>query len=138
MKKEIKFTFEKWSNNPYYQDGKKYTYGDCVIRAISKATGKGWFDVYDMLCAKGRELGDFGDRSTIYPVVLKELGFIEHSCPRLKGVKAMNVQKFIEEHPQGTYVLRLAHHATAVVDGVCYDTWYPQAESVYRYWELKK
>ena len=136
--KEVKFVFEKWNNNPNYQEGKRYHYGDCVIRAICKTTGLGWYEVYDMLCAKGRECGDFGDRIEVYPQVLAELGFQEFGCPRIKGKKAMNVQRFIEEHPQGTFILRLAHHATAIVDGICYDMWYPQTESVYRYWQLIK
>ena len=132
---KIKFKYEVYNPNPYHVKGTKATHGDCVIRAICKASGLGWFEVYDRLCARGREMGDFGDRISVYPTVLKDLGFKEFSVSRAAGKKALNVQRFIEEHPTGTYILRLAHHATAIVDGVCYDTWFPQGKTVYRYWQ---
>lgn len=136
--KKINFKYQPYNPNPYHKKGTKATHGDCVIRAICKAANLDWFDVYDMLCKRGRELGDFGDRITVYPTVLKDLGFIEVSVKREKGKKAMTVESFIKEHPTGTYILRLAHHATAIVEGVCYDTWYPQTDTVYRYFEKIK
>lgn len=134
MKKEVKFVWTKWDNNPNYEIGKKYVYGDCVIRAICKVTGLDWYEVYDMLSAKGRELGSFGDMKFVYEAVLKDLGFIWVSCPRTKGVKALNVETFCKQHEHGGYILRLAHHLTAVCDGCCYDVWYPQGYTVYGYW----
>ena len=137
MAKGIKFKYEVYNPNPYHVEGTKATHGDCVIRALCKATGLGWFDVYDRLCAKGREQGDFGDRTPVYSAVLVELGWVNRPVKRIRGKKAPTVESFIEEHPTGTYILRLAHHLSTIVDGVCYDTWYPQSKTVYTYWEKK-
>ena len=134
MKKEIKFLWEWWSNNPQAKRDKKYEYGDCVIRAIGRVTGMGWYELYDLLTEKGFELCDCWAQKQVYEAVLKDLGFVWVSCPRTKGVKAMYVAEFIKKHEKGSYILRLAHHLTAVVDGCCYDVWYPQNDSVYGYW----
>ena len=134
---KVDFKYEVFNPNPYHVEGKKHTQGDCVIRALCKATGMGWFEVYDMLCAKGRELGDFGNKKSVYSTVLIELGWASVPLPRIKGKKAMTVESFIKEHPTGTYILRLAHHLTTIVDGICYDTWYPQSQTIYTYWTKK-
>lgn len=135
--KEVKFLFEKFNPNPFAQEGKKHDKGDCVIRAICKATGMGWFDVYDELCAIGRLIGDWGDRKHVYSQMIESKGFMKVAVPRVKGKKATTVEQFCKDHPEGTFILRLAHHLTCVVDGVCYDTWYPQDYTVYLYW-IKK
>ena len=135
MAKQIKFKWNYYNPNPYYVKGKKHIQGDCVIRAICKAAGLDWFSVYDMLCAKGREIGSFGNHRTVYPSAIEELGFSSVSVKREKGKKALNVETFCDEHPTGTYILRLASHLTSVVDGVCYDTWYPQKQTIYKYWK---
>ena len=137
MKKEVKFIWSFWCNNPYYEKGKKYDFGDCVIRAIGRVTGMSWFEIYDLLAAKGREYGSFGNWKQVYEQVLSDLGFVWVSIPRAKGKKAMNVERFIKEHEQGGYILRLAHHLTSVLDGCCYDTFYPQGSTVYGYWTKK-
>lgn len=138
MSKEVKFLWTWWCNNPYYEKGKKYDYGDCVIRAIGRTTQRSWFEIYDLLAAKGRQFGSFGNWKEVYEAVMKDLGFVWVSCPRTKGVKAMDVETFIKNHDGGAYILRLAHHLTAVVDGCCFDTWYPQKSTVYGYWYLKR
>lgn len=132
--KEVKFCFDFYNPNPLYEKDKSNHRGDCVIRAICAATKLDWYYVYDLLCAKGRELCDFGDRISVLQAAMPELGFNWTPIERLKRKKAMTVQDFIREYPSGTYILRLAHHLTAVVDGVCYDTWFPQSKTLYGYW----
>lgn len=46
-------------NYKYYQPNKKDLkdkYGDCVIRALTKVTGKEWMQVFDELLPYAREL----------------------------------------------------------------------------------
>jgi hypothetical protein len=50
----------------------------------------------------------------------------------------MTVEEFCKKHKKGHYFVRVASHATAVVDGVCYDVWNPAHKCVYTYYELKK
>lgn len=135
--KQVKFLFKVFNPNPMHKQGTKVTTGDCVIRAICKATGKDWYEVYDLLCAKGRQMGDWGNMVEVYTAVLDDLGFERVSVKRQKGVKAVNVKQFIEQHPDGVYILRLAHHLTCVYQGCCYDTWYPDTNTIYCYWTKK-
>lgn len=133
----VKFLFEIYNPNPYAEKGKKHDKGDCVVRAICKATGLSWEDVYTELYQYGLMIGDFGNSKLVYGAMLKDRGFGYESVKRTKGKKAPTVESFCKEHTTGTYILRLAHHITTIVDGVCYDTWYPQDCTIYGYW-IKK
>jgi len=124
--------YQNYNPNPYIPTGKQHIFGDCVVRAICAATGKGWFEVYDMLCKKGRQIGDFGNSRQVYPLVLEELGFESSGIKRKKGEKALTVRDFCESHKEGIYILKLAHHLTCIKDGICYDTWFPQKKTIYR------
>ena len=135
--KQVKFLFEKFNPNPYAVQGKVHDKGDCVIRAISKVTGMTWVEVYDELYQYGLSIGDFGNNKKVYGAMLKDKGYEFQSIKRVKGKTAPTVESFCKEHTSGSYILRLAHHITAIVDGVCYDTWYPQECTVYGYWEKK-
>ena len=128
--KKINFMFEKFNPNPL---GRKDAC-DCVIRAICKITGMSWVEVYDELYQYGLSIGGFGNEKEVYSAMLKDKGYEFHAIKREKSKRACCVEQFCKEHPKGSYILRLAHHLTAVVDGVCYDTWYPQGCSVYGYW----
>lgn len=64
---------------------------------------------------------------------------IRHKVVREKGKKAMNVDRFCKEHPEGRYILRLANHQMGVVNGKYYEL-YPcwEKATVYTYWEYKE
>lgn len=124
--------FKTFNPNPYTPKGKKHIFGDCVIRAICAATGKDWYEVFDLLTEKGRKTGDFGNSRLVYHLVLEELGFLASAQKREKGKKALTVKDFCENNQKGIYILRLAGHLTCVKDGICYDTWYPQKKSIYK------
>lgn len=55
----------------------------------------------------------------------------------IKGEKRMNGCRFAESHPKGRYVLNMAGHLTACIDGLIYDTWDCSRKCVYRYWKIK-
>lgn len=136
--KQVKFKFEKYNPNPFTPKGQKHKFGDCVIRVICGAKGKSWFEVYDLLNAKGRETGDFGNSKQVYPHVLEELGFVRSTVKREKGKKALTVEKFCDQYQEGIYILGLAHHLSCVRNGVVFDTWYPQKSTVYSIYKLSK
>lgn len=96
--------------------------GDCVIRAISKATGKSWRSVYRELCAVGSELGDMPSANPVWGAYLRQLGFERHTVPNTCP-DCYTVRDFCDEHPYGTYILATGSHAVAVVDGDYYDIW---------------
>lgn len=110
--------------------------GDCIIRALCKITDRDWLSIYDDLCKLGREnFTPFTSLSMDY-VFVDYRKFKKHKVTRQKGRKALNVETFCKEHPTGKYIIRLAHHVIAVVDGKYYDI-YPcwDKKTVYTYYE---
>jgi len=105
--------------NPNPQELKTY---DCVIRAISIATDKSWYEVYVGVCLKGLELSMMPSTNGVWGEYLKDLGFTRHiipdTCPTCYTIK-----DFCGEHFKGTYILGTGTHAVAVIDGDYYDAW---------------
>lgn len=127
--------FCRLSSNPTFDESKRWLKGDCVIRAFSMATGLTWLDAFDRLCAHARKTYDVPNSDSNYPKVFEEFGLIAKQVKVIKGESRMTVKDFCQQHPKGAYILRCANHLTAVVNGVCYDTWNPSEKCVYRYWE---
>lgn len=121
----------------YFQPNKKDLkdkYGDCVIRAIAKATEKEWLEVFDELIPYAREIQAIPNSKTVYEKYLADIGFTWHGIKAVKGKKKPTPQTFYKDYPNGTYILRLAHHLVTVVDGYFYDKWDCGTHSVYGYW----
>ena len=107
--------------------------GDCVVRAITKATGDTWKETYLNLCLKGLEMGDMPSSNAVWGAYLSDRGFkrgiIPNNCP-----ECYTVGDFAKEHPTGIYVVALGNHAVAVVDGDIYDTWDSTEEIPIYFW----
>ena len=107
--------------------------GDCVVRAISKATNKPWERVYIDLCVQGFMMGDLPSSNSIWSVYLKNKGFKRHTvedCP-----DCYTIEEFCREHPSGVYVVGTGTHAVAVVDGNIFDAWNSSHEIPQYYFE---
>ena len=96
--------------------------GDCVIRAISRATGQTWDKTFAGVTEVAYEMKDMPSSNYVWAAYLKRKGFmkkvIPDTCP-----DCYTVRQFAEEHPRGSYVLGTGTHAIAVVDGNYYDSW---------------
>ena len=96
--------------------------GDCVIRAISLATGKSWDAVYMEIATLGYEMHDMPSSNAVWGAYLKREGFrryiIPNECP-----DCYTVEDFCIDYPDGVYVLATGTHAVCVRDGFFYDTW---------------
>ena len=125
-------------NYKYYQPNKKDIkdeYGDCVIRALTKALQMEWLDVFDEMYPLSREMQVPFNCKPCYEKYLTEIkGFTYHGISNKKGSKRPTVDRFAKDHPSGRYVLRVANHLVAVVDGIYYDTWDSGYKSLYGYW----
>ena len=68
---------------------------------------------------------------------MSEIGFSYHGISNRKGIKRPTVETFAKDHPEGTFILNVANHEVAVVDGLYYDTWNSGHCSLYGYfaWE---
>lgn len=92
--------------------------GDCVIRAISIATGMPWEKVYVEIAIQGFLMGDMPSSNSVWGEYLQEIGFTKEVCRYCSSVR-----KFCENNPHGTFILATGSHVVAVIDGNYYDTW---------------
>ena len=126
-------------NYKYYQPNKKDLKdenGDCVIRALTKALGKEWLEVFDELHPISRELQIPYNNRPCYEKYLEQKGLKYTGISNKKGTKRPTVDEFAKTHKTGTYILRVAHHLVTVVDGIYYDTCDSGSKSMYGYWEV--
>lgn len=98
------------------------TAGDCVIRAICKATGESWDKIYNDLCREGFEQGDWGSNNTVWDGYLRKRGFERFIIPNCNPV-CYTIADFAATHQKGTYILATGSHVVTVFDGDIYDTW---------------
>lgn len=96
--------------------------GDCVIRAICKATDQKWDEVYMKICLQGFKMSDMPSSNPVWGSYLKQRGFLQVTIPNTCP-DCYTVDDFSKEHPEGVYVLGTGTHVVAVVDGDYYDAW---------------
>lgn len=88
---------------------------DCVVRAISLAENKTWDETY-------KELSEIAQNNGI---ILDDVNFVEPLLDsRYERIcyDSTFVGEFIEEHPNGTYLVTMNGHITCVKGGILYDT----------------
>jgi len=125
----------------YYQPNEKDIkdrFGDCTIRALSKALNVSWVEAFDKtvpLCREAQVSGLFSAPVDIKRPLLERLGFKYVGVSNKKGTKRPTVDSFAKDHPAGTYICNVANHEVAVVDGKYYDTWDSGECSLYGYFE---
>jgi len=107
--------------------------GDCVIRAISKATDQSWEDTYVSIVLRGLEMHDMPSSNSVWGSYLYNRGFrrnvIPNTCP-----DCYTVSDFCNEHPRGLYLLATGTHVIAVENGNYFDTWDSGNEIPVFYW----
>lgn len=121
--------FIRYNENPCGKEN-----GDCVIRAISIATNKNWYQVYAGLCVQGRYLCGWGNFNEIWSSYLQYLGFRRYEMPENT---IYTVGDFANDHPRGRYVLGTGKHAVAIVDGNVIDSWDSRGE-IPKYYFVKR
>lgn len=124
----------------YYQPNEKDLkdkYGDCTIRALSKAMNCTWLEAFDAqvgLCREAQVPNIFYAPASIRNDLVKKLGFTYTGISNKKGTKRPTVWQFAKNHPTGTYILNVANHEVACVDGIYYDTWDSGDRPLYGYY----
>ena len=125
----------------YYQPNTKDIkdqFGDCQVRALSKALNISWLEAFDLtipICREVQTYTIFGGSCNVGKKNLAKLGFEYHGVSNKRGTKRPTVDSFAKDHPVGSYILKVAHHVVACVDGKYYDTWDSGACSMYGYYE---
>lgn len=125
----------------YYQPNEKDIkdeYGDCAIRALTKAMGMSWIEVFDELCRYARYYQCLPNQKPATHSFMEDSGWHYTSIP--KG-KRITVEDFAKSH-KGEYNLHVRvgynTHFVAVVDGKYYDTWDSGKKLLYGYWSKKE
>lgn len=116
---------------PYNPNPNKSRVGDCTIRAICKATGKLWNEVYTALCAFGFCSKDMPSANVVWGDYLYSQGFRRYLVEEMH----YTVADFTNDHPEGVYILALDSHVVCVCDGHYYDSWDSGEEIPIFYWE---
>lgn len=124
------------NNNPTAKDGKQHDKGDCVIRALAMAADITWLEAFDNLTAEARKTYNVVNDKACYRAALLAYGFTKNTAKAVKGKKRMTIEELCKKHSKGRFFVEIANHCTAVVDGVCYDTWNCANKCVYTYWKL--
>lgn len=112
---------------------------DCQVRSLVVALGLDYLDAWNLLyrmqgesqrCSFGltEELASFDHRLH----VIRAFAF-----PAVRGEPRMSGVQFCKTHPQGSFILRMAHHVAAVVDGRLYDSFDSSRRCVYAAWEVR-
>lgn len=128
------------NNFKYYQPNEKDLkdkYGDCTIRALSKALDCSWLEAFDLtipFCREYQCSNIFNLPSQIESEIMAKLGFDYTGVSNKSGTKRPTVKSFALSHKMGTYILNVANHEVACVDGIYYDTWDCGNKSLYGYY----
>lgn len=126
-----------------YDDGGRSEYykgkdaGDCVCRAVAIATGLDYKKVYDDIneLAKSertgkRKRGKSSARNGVYKDTIRKLMTMYgwKWVPTMKVGQGCKVHLREDELPSGRLVVSVSRHLTAVIDGICHDTYDPSRE----------
>ena len=111
--------------NPRWKEkrGFRWDTGDCCIRALANAIGCTWLEAFDYLTAKARAEYSVLNDMHGFRRWLIEGGGIWYAYKAEKGKKRITVLDFAKSHPKGRFVIKIANHETACVDGVILDAW---------------
>lgn len=115
--------YRYYNNNPFGRN-----VNDCSVRAIALATERSWDDTY-------KELSNFARREGI---TFSEVEFINdylserypRYCQDMKN-KIETLGDFLNLQLPGRWLVTMSGHITAVIDGVCYDTFDPSDRYVW-------
>ena len=124
--------------NPRWEEKRGFVWdtADCVIRALANSISCSWLDAFDYLTAKARAEFSVLNDGCGFRRWLIEGGAIWNHCKAIKGKKRMTALEFAESHPNGRYVLQVANHETACVDGVILDAWNCGKKSLVGYFDM--
>ena len=121
------YTFDTTSKYPDHRSC------DCVIRAISLATGKTWLEVFDDLTEMAREMYRIPNEEKVYIKYLEKIGWKKHNQPWKTDCDKYTAKEFTNV-VRGTAILKLAHHLVCVKDGKLHDIWDCGGKCVGVYW----
>ena len=113
--------------------------GDCQIRALAKVLNKTWLEGFDLItpiCREQQVMDIFSCDLKKTKEALQRIGLEYTGVSNKRGTKRPTVDSFAKTHKVGRYIVSVAHHVVAVVDGKYYDTWDSGDCCLYGYYQL--
>lgn len=107
---------------------------DCVVRAISIATGKTWDEVHWDLCRLSHVRCTMPSVNWLWEIYLRKHGFEKHLLP-VNCPSCTTVGQFCKKFQKGTYVLATGSHAVCAKDSDYFDIWDSGGEVVAYYFK---
>lgn len=100
---------------------------DCVIRAISCATGKSWDYVYDYLSDLAQYEGTLLDKREFV------INYLDKTFHRLNGIYG-TIGEVSAMFPNSTLIISTSGHLTCSKQNILYDTFDPRNRAVEYVW----
>ncbi len=119
--------FKYYNANPL-----KRNVNDCSVRAVAKATEREWNEVYKELSDLARVRAITFTEIDFIDWYLKE-NFIAYCLPK----NVYTLENFLELKLKGNYIITMSGHVTCVIDGVCYDTFYPKDKFIWCVYKVR-
>lgn len=112
---------------------------DCVIRAITKATGKDYYVVYEELYKTSVKSGFMLNEKRVEEKVLEKYGFVKIKQPRHYDDNTKYTIGEIDEliSKNDIVIISCAHHLTCVKNHTLYDIWDCRNKTIGNYYVLK-
>lgn len=123
------YSFKKENLNP-----KGWKASDCVVRAIAKAEGKSWEEVYKDLCRIGLKKCRMPNEKHTMEALLKEYGWVKMQQPLHSDYSKYTVKDWVISNADKAMIIKVAHHLTYAKDDTLYDTWDCSYKCVGNYW----
>lgn len=96
--------------------------GDCAVRAVSVALGIDWETAYNLIADAGYKMCDMPSSNGVFGAVLRQHGFyrttVSNDCS-----DCYTAEDFVEDNPQGIFVIGFGNHVATAIDGIIYDSW---------------
>lgn len=119
----------KYNPNP-----KKKNVEDCAIRALCKAMGADWDEIYACVSAYGYMLKDMAHGNAVWGAYLRKQGYKRYIVDD-HGIDCYTVDMFCRDHPAGTFIVGCEGHVVCVEDGNYYDAWDSGDEVAIYFWK---
>lgn len=116
--------------------GIRWNKPDCSVRSLANAMSISWIDAFDYLVAKARRDFTVPNDADGFRKWLPEEGGKWTACKAEKGKDRMTVLEFAKRHPEGRYIIQVASHYTACVDGVILDAFNCGYKCVVGYFDM--
>ena len=123
--------YKEYNANP-----KNRKTSDCVVRALTIATGKDYKTIYTELFNISLENGYFLNEKRVEDVLLEREGFKKQKQPRKIDGTKYKVKEVLQLTNAYIIVIRVAHHLTVVKDGVLLDIWNCSEKTINNYYIL--